>query len=259
MTTNRLAIPIGATAVLALFTVVLESCTQVRQLPMITPATVFGPQSVKYKPDTGTSATVQIGDQMFATYNVVNVPVVRVEAPFRHIGNYREGSRMALDIPAGSYSLRNDDVAGGRYFSSGSDIELAYEAKGAFPNPESLRGGFYHSSAGEWSIYWFWSGNSTATTLPVPNLRLTLQSEERPPSTTGFRRELIYTGISQSTLSLVYREFVNDMARPAFSQDLKYDFAKGSVIGYKGARFEIQNADNTSITYRVLATLQPQD
>lgn len=73
--------------------------------------------------------------------------------------------------------------------------------------------------------------------------------------TTGFRRELLYSGVSKGTVSIQYREFMNDMARPAFSQELKYDLADGSEIGYKGARFQIIKATNTSIRYKVLKPL----
>ncbi|MDQ9171172.1 hypothetical protein Q8A64_12230 [Oxalobacteraceae bacterium R-40] len=49
----------------------------------------------------------------------------------------------------------------------------------------------------------------------------------------GFRRELVYSGVSQNTLSIVYREFKDDTARPAYFQDLKYDLSQGTVIAYQ--------------------------
>ena len=45
------------------------------------------------------------------------------------------------------------------------------------------------------------------------------------------------------------------MARPAFTEDLKYDLSQGDVIGYKGARFKIITANNLSIRYMVLKPL----
>ena len=48
------------------------------------------------------------------------------------------------------------------------------------------------------------------------------------------KKQLIYTGISRGVISLTYREFMNDMARPAFTQDLKFDLAEGKTIGFKG-------------------------
>ena len=51
----------------------------------------------------------------------------------------------------------------------------------------------------------------------------------------GFHRELIYGGVSRGTITLTYREYANDMARPAFTQELNYDLADGEEIGFRGA------------------------
>lgn len=72
---------------------------------------------------------------------------------------------------------------------------------------------------------------------------------------TGFRRELVYGGISQGTISISYREFSGDLARPAFTQELKYDLKEGREIGYKGSRFEIIEATNVDVKFRVVRPL----
>lgn len=74
--------------------------------------------------------------------------------------------------------------------------------------------------------------------------------------TDSFRRELIYSGVSQGTVSIEYREFINDMARPAFSQTLRYDLSEGDVIGFRGARFQILDASNIDIRYKVTRPLE---
>lgn len=74
--------------------------------------------------------------------------------------------------------------------------------------------------------------------------------------TDSFRRELIYSGVSQGTVSIEYREFINDMARPAFSQTLRYDLAEGDVIGFRGARFQILDATNIDIRFKVTRPLE---
>jgi hypothetical protein len=70
-----------------------------------------------------------------------------------------------------------------------------------------------------------------------------------------FTREVIYTGVSQNTVFILYREFITDIARPAFSQELKYDLSQGDIIGFKEARFKIIKATNTNIKYIVLKHL----
>lgn len=72
----------------------------------------------------------------------------------------------------------------------------------------------------------------------------------------AFRQELIYSGVSQGTITIEYREFTNDMARPAFSQTLRYDLNEGREIGFRGARLEILEANNISVRYRVIQPLR---
>lgn len=71
----------------------------------------------------------------------------------------------------------------------------------------------------------------------------------------SFKRELIYGGLSGNTLSISYREFSDGTARPAFTQDLKYDLSESKIIGFRGARFEVAKASNTVIKYKVLKAL----
>lgn len=73
--------------------------------------------------------------------------------------------------------------------------------------------------------------------------------------TDSLKKELIYSGLSQKTISISYREFSDGTARPAFTQDLKYDLSEGDVIGFRGARFQVFKATNTSIKYKVLKPL----
>jgi hypothetical protein len=67
----------------------------------------------------------------------------------------------------------------------------------------------------------------------------------------SFRIEFIYAGCINNILTATYREFKDDMARPAFTQELKYDISSDKMIGFKGARIEVLSAGNTSISYVV--------
>lgn len=213
-------------------------------------------ETVKSWPQVGVSTTAQLGEPMIKTYNVAVLPAVKLTTPLRQIANYRENLRMALDIDPSILELAATDQQGAKYFPAPQGVRLAYEAKGTFPNPETVRGGLHLSPEGTWSVYWYWPDYNTPIFRPGPPLQIKLESVERPPKAAAFQRELIYSGVAQSTVSILYREFTNDLVRPISTQDLKYDAAKGSVVGYKGARFEILSADNTSITYRVVAPLQ---
>ena len=75
------------------------------------------------------------------------------------------------------------------------------------------------------------------------------------PDKLNFKQELVYTGVSKNVITIVYREYVNDFARPAFSTELKYDLAEGDTIGYKGSRFQVLKATNIGVDYKVLKHL----
>ena len=72
----------------------------------------------------------------------------------------------------------------------------------------------------------------------------------------GFRRELLYSGVSKGTISLEYKEFSNNLARPAFSQEVKYDLSEGNEVGFKGARILVIKATNTSVRYKVIRGIE---
>ena len=75
----------------------------------------------------------------------------------------------------------------------------------------------------------------------------------------GFRYELLYQGISGNVVSLLYREYVDDLARPAFQQDLSYTLAPAGAteVSFRGTRLRIHSADNNRIRYEVLSGLRP--
>ncbi len=79
--------------------------------------------------------------------------------------------------------------------------------------------------------------------------------------TPDIKYEILYSGYSQGTLRASYREFANDLARPAFSQEGIYDFAPGtpSLITFKGAQIEVLDANNNEIRYRVIKGVEGEE
>jgi hypothetical protein len=67
-----------------------------------------------------------------------------------------------------------------------------------------------------------------------------------------FRKEFIFNGKSENNLKFIYREYSDNMLRPAFTQELQYDLRDGNIIGFKGLRIEVINANNTSIRYKII-------
>lgn len=77
-----------------------------------------------------------------------------------------------------------------------------------------------------------------------------LVDEDQP----SFKQEFIYNGRYQDNLKFIYREFSKDLARPAFTQEVQYDIANESVVGFKNLLIEVVEASNTKIRYKVLQT-----
>jgi hypothetical protein len=69
-----------------------------------------------------------------------------------------------------------------------------------------------------------------------------------------FKQELVYNGKSGNTIKVIYREYNNNMARPAFTQNLNYDLEEGDIISFKGCKIKVLNAKNTGIEFKILST-----
>lgn len=69
----------------------------------------------------------------------------------------------------------------------------------------------------------------------------------------NFVQEIVYNGRVGNNCKFIYREFSNDMARPAFTQEVQYDLSDSKIVGFKSLRLEIVNASNTEITYKLIS------
>jgi hypothetical protein len=67
-----------------------------------------------------------------------------------------------------------------------------------------------------------------------------------------FQQTLIYMGKEGNKIKISYREFSNDLARPAFTTDISYDLNESHDIAYKNAQITIISATSANITYKVL-------
>ena len=87
--------------------------------------------------------------------------------------------------------------------------------------------------------------------LPDPQLFVKATS----PTTTqkgSFKCELLYNGISGNTIQITYREYVDEMARPAFYQNLQYDLTEKKIIAFRSLKIEVISATNSEMIFQVL-------
>lgn len=68
----------------------------------------------------------------------------------------------------------------------------------------------------------------------------------------SFQQTLIYNGKIGNKVNIAYREFSNSLARPAFNNNVEYDLSESKIVSYKGAQFEIIEATNQHIKFRLI-------
>lgn len=68
----------------------------------------------------------------------------------------------------------------------------------------------------------------------------------------GFKYELVYQGIDGDVARIAYREYTDNLARPAYRQDLSYTLNENSTsVTFRDVRLKVHSADNNAITYTV--------
>ncbi len=133
-----------------------------------------------------------------------------------------------------SYTSRYDLYSSINTTASGSTYGIALPKSGG----KAIT--FYKSGAG--------------ITFSKGNLALKYSEILTPiPKKEYFKQEFIYNGKVGNAIKFTYREYADDLARPAFTQDLQYDLTESNIIGFRGLRIEILSATNIKIQYKVLS------
>ena len=68
----------------------------------------------------------------------------------------------------------------------------------------------------------------------------------------SLQRSIEYAGKRGSVVNFVYSEFSNGLARDAFTREFGVDLDDGPTAGYKDPIFEIIQANNSEITYKMI-------
>lgn len=193
------------------------------------------------EPELGREAEVELGQTLVSAGRLL--PAIEVVEP----ASVKIAGNTALIAP-GVYTLasRSDD---GSFYRASPANPLILRAFGINdPWPEG--GTYVPDNAGLPAEVYYLNLIGMVFHKPVDGLKFTMASPIKVPG--GFRRDMLYGGVAKGVVTLNYREFVDDMARPAFSQALTYDLSEGDEIGFRGARIKIVRATNTTVRYVVL-------
>jgi hypothetical protein len=220
--------------------VVLAGCASRVPVPL---GNAFPTMETRHIPELGATGKAEVGDAMVSTESVLRVRGISIAETVSETVN----PPGVTEVVRGDYELFATSLEGnyyqGRstYSVPGKSISVS-ERSGVFvPDDKSRSAVIYHF------VQRYRYGTKPVAYVPKEIIKITSES---------FRRELVYSGVSQNTITVIYREFKDSFARPAFTQELKYDLSEHRVIGYQGARFEVLDAGNTGITYKVISLLR---
>lgn len=213
-----------------------------------------------YLPALGNTITANIGERMIATLRVAVVPAIELADEIPANLPYSDTYRIATILRAGTYSLYSKDISGGNYFKSKMRMPLIYKS---IKDPTKIDsngdyfGGIHVSASGVTSVFFIWDGNAEPSKLyAAPDIKYKTVTAEIDLPQENLQKELVYSGLSQSTITIRYREYWKGISRSDYFQEVKYDLSQGKAIGFRESRFEIVEATNTAITYRTTVHLK---
>jgi len=121
-----------------------------------------------------------------------------------------------------------------------------------YSSPSEITFGIAIPKNGEYPMTYTTNISETGISFKQPKERIEYTETSVPIKRKDyFKQEFIYNGRVGNALKFIYREYVEDHARPAFTQDLQYDLSESKIIGFRGLRIEIIDATNTKIEYKV--------
>lgn len=189
------------------------------------------------KPPIGSFNTAYVGDKMLVQ------------------GIYTE--RDALFVSEQKTAMGGVVVAKGYYLKTGQDQKGSYYiANTSIPGSGYVNQpniGLIKDGEGRICILTGFMTKSCALEIKGQEEKISVASDN------SFQQTLIYSGKVGSKINIGYREFSSNTARPAFNNDVEYDLSESKQIGYKGALLEIIDANNQSITYKVLKNFNRVD
>lgn len=224
---------------LTILSILISGCASAPSLPN---QTEFGKRSIEHAPPLDTQATAEIGQNIISSTSVIRTRAVIIAADVSE----KIVPPFTTTVRAGAIPL----------FTSNEQGEFFRDPNATFSGlgqtvPNERAGVFVPQDKAQRSVIYHFTSKFNFGKIPVPVEFSIIEKWTRD----SFRKELVYSGVSQNTITILYREFNENIARPEFSQELKYDLSQGKSIGYKGARFEIIKATNTEIIYKVIKAL----
>jgi hypothetical protein len=220
---------------------ILNGCTTAPPIPLTSHHIGSTPELNSYK-------LIDVGEVIYEEYDVTLVDLVRLEASYGYNDDHFEKGTLltgylisdAKFYCANRYSSPYPNMS---VYASASMFDLIKpcfrdtDFDGKFDKIKS-------SPSREIQL------NAALRNKPLPYTTTNGQQKYAK----GFKKQLLYQGVVNNGINISYREFSDNMARPAFTQEVKYelDSSGKATLGFQGARIEVYNASNTGLSYKVI-------
>ena len=224
---------------LAIAGLVLTGCA-----PKYKITTVDSQRITKAHPAPGAIYTAEVGDPIISKTDAHTVPVFTAtesikipESMALNLSQIKAGASCKIEMVYDNgfnFCHIKPEIINEAAFSPGWPICLLVDNDGNVKN-----------------VTWCHIPGDEILPEPLSSISLAKSTAYVNPS---FSQELLYNGRNKDSIKLLYREFKNDMARPAFSQELTYEI-ESKMIGFKNVRLEVIEATNTSIKYKIMQGL----
>jgi hypothetical protein len=211
-------------ALFLMFTTFVVGCASVQTVPPVYQTGSF--------PPINSSTVVNVGQVMVSEYD------------------YLAQDRAILrdSLPGSFWSGRSGAVAGTALvaaISSGEKVYCLPPGGNGFPCLKDSNGDGYFDRSSTMNMYGMLVNESNISNVGYRQANQNIED--------GFKYELIYQGRDGDVVRIAYREYTENLARPAFSQDLTYtlDEAGSTSVRFKDVSLTIHGADNNEIRYTV--------
>jgi hypothetical protein len=179
--------------------------------------------------DIGVTRTTTVGDPIFRLEQAVETHSYVAQKDFRH---------RTLRVAMGARYVATDSTARG---------SLRLMNCGGYGGPADLLVGR------DFKTLWVLADDGQMVEVKTGDEPLFQPSTGRGRQPGAFTAEMIYSGLAGKVMRAVYREYVEDLARPAFSQELQYDLGADRTIAYKSLRMRVEDASNSAIRYAIVS------
>ena len=206
---------------------------------LLTLETAFGLDTIVVKPPLNTESTAQAGEEILHQGTYYERDVIHLSQELRI------GDNGAYTIAPGYYVRTGGSGDWTSYAPAVNDPEGGSIKKA--PDVVTLQPGFQVSGDGKTvgvvtNFYQAVYGEGKGITRST---RPALSSE-------SLQKALVYGGMSGNKIKIGYREIWMHIVRPSELQFVEYNLSKSKIVESHGARIEVLDATDKSISYRVL-------